>query len=220
MAKNVLGHDLKHTVLERLMHYYHFVGEQLENGQGATVTSTQIAELLHMDATLVRKDLAAIGVRGIPRVGFNAREVLGTIREILGFEEVSRGVILGAGRLGGAMASYHGFARYGLKICALFDCEPTKIGTGWAGYVVQPLENLPQVVREEQIDLAILTVPAEAAQSVATFAIDAGVKVLWNFANTNIHVPEEVFVRHEHISVGLAELSYRLKRHRRSTHHA
>jgi redox-sensing transcriptional repressor len=211
MHEAVPYHELKHALLERLVHYYHFVGQQIEDGSGKTVTSNQIAELIHTDATLVRKDLAAIGVRGHPRVGFRSAEVLSAIRDLLGFDEIYRALILGVGRLGSAMASYRGFARYGLDICALVDSDPAKVGLLWGSHVVLPMERLTDVVRGHDISVAILTVPAEGAQAAADQAVGAGIKAIWNFASTRLEVPENVFVRHEHISVGLAEISYHLR---------
>ena len=211
MCQAVPTHGLKHALLERLVHYYHFVGQQIEDGVGTTVTSNQIAELVHTDATLVRKDLAAIGVRGHPRVGFRSAEVLSAIRDLLGFDERYRAAILGVGRLGSAMASYRGFARYGLDICALVDCDPAKVGLLWGSHVVLPMERLADVVRGHDISVAILTVPADAAQAAADQAVGVGIKAIWNFASTRLEVPDNVFVRHEHISVGLAEVSYHLR---------
>jgi len=202
---------LRHALLERLVHYYYFVTEQQEHGCGDTVTSTRIARLMQMDDTLVRKDLAAIGVRGYPRVGFKCSEVADAIRKVLGFDETYRAVIIGIGWLGSAMASYRGFSRYGLEICGLFDCDPVKIGLMRDNLVVLPMERLPLVVRQQGVSMAILTVPVDAAQEVADFAVAAGVKAIWNFASTNLELAEAVLVRHEHISVGLAELGYQLK---------
>lgn len=203
--------ELKHALLERLMHYYHFVSARQDTGQGDTVTSTQIAELIHMDATLVRKDLAAIGVRGYPHVGFKSAEVLSAIRDVLGFDETFRAVIIGTGRLGGAIASYRGFASYGLLICGLFDIAPQKVGLTVGSHEIQPMAALIRFVRDFDVSIAILTVPPEAAQEVADQAVAAGIKAIWNFVTRGLTVPERVFVRHEHISVGLAELTYNLK---------
>ncbi|MCP4639929.1 MAG: redox-sensing transcriptional repressor Rex [bacterium] len=203
--------ELKHATVERLMHYYHFISEQVETSGTETVTSGEIAKLVRMDDTLVRKDLAAIGVRGLPRVGFRCAAVVNAIHDVLGFGRKYRGVIIGVGRMGSAMASYKGFAKYGLEVCALFDLDPFKMGLVGGGNEILPLSKLPEVVRDQDVSVAILTVPAEAAQEVADAAVAAGVKALWNFASTSLSVPDGVFVRHEHISVGLAELSYLLK---------
>jgi redox-sensing transcriptional repressor len=194
------------------MHYYHLVAEQIESQASGHVSSAQIADLLDMDDTLVRKDLAAIGVRGRPRVGFSAQELMQAVRETLGFNGHYKSVIVGAGRLGGAIASYGGFGKYGLNIVALFDMDPLRVGDSLAGVSVLPIDSLESVVRDNGVHLAVLTVPAEAAQPLADRVVEAGVRAIWNFAPTSLVVPHAVFVRHEHISVGFAELAYYLKR--------
>jgi redox-sensing transcriptional repressor len=97
-------------------------------------------------------------------------------------------------------------------VCGLFDVDAAKVGRRIGENIVSGMEELPRVVREKHVCMAILSVPVEAAQEVADRAVAAGVKAIWNFASTSIRVPESVFVRHEHISVGLAALSYRLSR--------
>jgi len=206
--------DLKHALLERLMHYYHFLAPQQEATDNETFTSTEIAQMVHMDDTLVRKDLATIGIRGRPHVGFNSSEVLDGIRRALGFDEEIRAVIIGAGRLGGALASYCGFAPHGLEIRGLFDIAPQKVGLSVGRFHVEPMSCLPAAVEQHDVRIAILTVPEVAAQEVADMAVEAGIKGIWNFASTNLVVPEEIIVRHEHISVGLADLRYNLIRKR------
>lgn len=203
---------LRRAHVVRLMHYYHLVQEQLDRGTGETVSSAHIAEGLELDATLVRKDLAAIGVRGCPRVGFVCTQVVEAIRNALGFEQAHRAIVIGAGRLGGAIASYPGFGKYGLTIVALLDGDPEKIGCLIAGHTVQPLSALAEIVTEHAPDLAVLTVPVEAAQPIADRLVAAGIRSIWNFAPTSIAVPREVYVRHEHLSTGFAELAYHLKR--------
>ncbi|MBN2311807.1 MAG: redox-sensing transcriptional repressor Rex [Candidatus Hydrogenedentes bacterium] len=201
---------LRHALLERLMHYYHFLSDVTEAGLGETVTSGQVAELMHTDDTLVRKDLAAIGVRGLPNVGFKCAEVVSAIRDALGFDHPYRAVLIGVGRLGSAIASYRGFSSYGLEICGLFDKDPVKVGLVGGGLVVLPVQRLALVVAQHHASMAIICVPAEDAQEVADLAVSAGIKAIWNFAATDLVLPDDVFVRHEHISVGLAVLSYHL----------
>ncbi len=207
---------LKHALLERLMHYHYIVGEKHKpNAPGEpaneTISSAEIAKYLTMDDTLVRKDLAAIGVRGYPRVGFKSAEVLKAIREVLGFDDEFRSAIIGAGRMGGALASYRNFARYGLAIMAAFDNDPAKHGTYLGQIEVQPMECLEEVLESLHIRLAILTVPAGPAQAITDRLVRAGIRAIWNFAPDTLAVPDGVTVRHEHISVGLAELAYHLK---------
>lgn len=216
--KRSAGH-LKHALLERLMHYHYFVGAKLSGRETIvglpkeTVASAEIAEFLKMDDTLVRKDLAAIGVRGYPRVGFRSAEVLKAIREVLGFDSTLPTAIVGCGRLGGALAAYAGFAEYGVKICAAFDDDPQKTGSSLGPVPVLPIESLEPTIEQMGIRMAILSVPPEPAQSLCDRLVAAGVEAIWNFAATTLNTPDDVVVRHEHISVGLAELAYHLKRH-------
>jgi len=212
MTRKAKGPILNQLVVERLMHYYHLVGEQIPDQPSGWVSSAHIAHLLDMDDTLVRKDLAAIGVRGRPRVGFSIAELKSRIREVLGFNDMYKAVIVGAGRLGGAIVSYAGFAKYGLYVVALFDADENRIGSVMGGVLVQSVENLETIIQRHDVHMAILTVPAEAAQPLADRLVAAGVRAIWNFAPTSLSVPPDVFVRHEHISVGLAELAYYLKR--------
>ncbi len=201
---------LRRAHVERLMHYYHLI--QPLSAESESVSSSLIAELLEMDDTLVRKDLAAIGVRGCPRVGYACGEVLDAIRKTLGFEEAYKAVLVGAGRLGGAIAAYPGFGNYGLTVVAVLDVDPAKVGGTVGGRPVQLLDALPEVLARHAPSLAILTVPAEEAQAVAERLVEAGIRAIWNFAPVQLAVPPEVHVRHEHLSTGFAELAYHLRR--------
>lgn len=205
-------HPLRRAHVERLMHYYHLLQEFRAQGVGGKISSSRIAELLDLDDTLVRKDLAAIGVRGCPRVGYIAEEVVAAIHKALGFGEPRRAVVIGGGRLGGAIASYPGFAKYGLTVVAVLDADPEKIGHRIGDLVVRPLDELAEAVAEHRAEVAILTLPAESAQDAADKAVAAGIRALWSFAPTQVSAPPGVRVRHEHLSTGFAELAYHLKR--------
>ena len=200
---------LGNPTLERLVQYYHFV--QARPSMAQVVLSSSMAEYADVDATLVRKDLAAIGVRGRTRVGYYKADVLRAIERAFGLGRVCRAVIVGAGRLGCALASYPGFGKYGLTIQALFDTDPLKIGSHVNDIPVVPFEFLETEVRKHDVSLAILTVPAHTAQGVAKRLVRAGVRAIWNFAPVNLSVPRSVFVRHEHLSVGLGVVVYHLK---------
>lgn len=217
MTKRTGQPVLNQIVVERLMHYYHLVAEQIEAQASGYVSSAQIAQLLNMDDTLVRKDLAAIGVRGRPRVGFSTTGLMDAIRQTLGFNERYRAVIVGAGRLGGAIASYAGFGKYGLDIVALLDADPARVGETLRGVPVMHIDDLETVIKDQDVDMAVLTVPADAAQALADRLVASGIRAIWNFAPTSLVVRPGIFVRHEHISVGLAELAYYLKRQKTDT---
>ena len=203
--------QLNRQTLERLMHYYHCIEEHYDLQVQCSICSGELARLLRLDDTQIRKDFAAIGVKGHRRIGFDGREVLSAIREILGFNRIYRAVIVGAGRLGGALASYKGFTRDGLEITALFDNDQNKYGLIVSGHTIQPMEQLEPIIRQKNVQLGILTVPTEVAQETADRLIRAGIQALWSFSPINLQIPESIFVRYEYLSVGLAHLSYHLK---------
>jgi redox-sensing transcriptional repressor len=203
---------LGRLALERLIRYHRFLVELTTRAPVATVTSAQIAEALDIDPTQVRKDLGAIGLQGMGRVGFDVCGVCHAIRNVLGFDQKYDAVLLGAGHLGGALLAYSGFARYGLRIVAAFDGDKSKVGSEIAGCTVRPMRALKPFLKRRKIRLAILTTPAEVSQELADRLVSAGVEAIWNFAPTRLTVPSGVLVRNEHISVGLSEITYHLKR--------
>lgn len=204
---------LRKLVLERLMRYYRFLAEGRGRTPPATVTSAEIAEALDIDPTQVRKDLGAIGLVGLGRVGFDACEVCRAIRVSLGFDRPYRAVLVGAGHLGSALMTYVRFSQWGLNFAAAFDTDRRKIGRFVAGCRVQSVRSLAAYVARHDIRMAILTTPVDVAQRVTDRLVAAGVRAIWNFTPTRLAVPDTVFVRNEHISLGLSELAYYLLHH-------
>jgi redox-sensing transcriptional repressor len=199
-------------VLERLMRYYRFLTESAAMRGAETVTSAQIAEALDIDPTQVRKDFGAIGLLGMGRVGFDVCEVCRSIRVVLAFDDPIEAVLIGAGHLGSALLAYKNFERYGMRIAAAFDSDKKRIGHRVAGHTVQSTRALKPYVKKHEIRLAILTTPAEVSQAVTDRLVSVGIEAIWNFSPTQLTVPKGVLVRNEHISLGLAELSYQLSR--------
>jgi redox-sensing transcriptional repressor len=198
-------------VLERLMRYHRFLTESRARSAPPTVTSAEIAAALDIDPTQVRKDLGAIGLRGTGRVGFDASDVVHRIREFLAFDRTHLAILVGAGHLGGALMAYTGFARYGLRIVAAFDSDDAKAGQEIAGCTVRNMRGMRAFIQRHRIRLAVLTTPASASQKVADRLVAAGVTAIWNFSPIRLAVPHGVFVRNEHISLGLSELAFHLR---------
>jgi redox-sensing transcriptional repressor len=198
-------------VLERLMRYHRFLAETRARNAPPTVTSAEIAAALDIDPTQVRKDLGAIGLRGTGRVGFGADDVVHRIREFLAFDRTHLAILVGAGHLGGALMAYTGFARYGLRIVAAFDADKTKTGQVIAGCTVRNMKGMRAFVQRHRIRLAVVTTPASVSQKVADRLVAAGVTAIWNFSPIRLTVPHGVFVRNEHISLGLSELAFHLR---------
>ena len=202
---------LRRVVLERLMRYYRWLTESSFKKPLKTVTSARIAAALDIDPTQVRKDFGAIGLLGMGRVGFDVYEVCRGIRQVLGFDQTYDAVLIGAGHLGSALVAYERFAWYGLNIAAVFDNDQRKIGGKLVGRTVRPMRSLKPFIRKHDIRLAILTTPAEVSQTLTDRLVSVGVIAIWNFTPTRVTVPPGVFVRNEHISLGLSEIAYHLK---------
>jgi redox-sensing transcriptional repressor len=202
---------LKRVVLERLMRYYRFLSEPTARKPTQTVTSAQIAQAEDVDPTQVRKDFRAIGLLGMGHVGFDVCEVCRAIRVALGFDQQYEAVLIGAGHLGTALLAYKGFAKYGLRIVAAFDDDPSKIDGVIAGCTIKPTSAMTAFIQQRQIPLAILTTPAEVSQELADRLASAGVKAIWNFTPARLTAPAGVLVRNEHISIGLSEIAQHLK---------
>ncbi len=132
-------------------------------------------------------------------VGYSVTDLRQAIENALCFYQLKKVVILGAGNLGMALAKFSDFASYGVKIVALFDRDPLKIGLKLHDLEIYHLEQLPKVVKTEGVEMAIVTVPKNSAQKVANFAVQSGIKYLWNFAPLMIEVPEGIRVQYENL---------------------
>jgi len=178
---------------------------------GRTVISaTHIAEELALESIQVRKDLGCTGMIGKPRVGFEIEPTIAAIESTLGWNCATQAFLFGAGHLGTALLGYDGFARSGLKIVAAFDSDPQLVGTTINGKQVLPLNRLHDLVRRMHIYVAVLAVPAVAAQQVAEQVVAAGIFGIWNFAPTMLALPDDVIVQNEDLSAGLALLTSRV----------
>ncbi len=197
--------------LRRLPLYHHYLKTLADRGRDV-VSCTHIGTDLRLDPTQVRKDLAVTGIRGQPKVGYRVGQLLTSIEEFLGWNNLTDAFLVGVGHLGQALLGYEGFHRYGLRIVAVFDNAPAKIGTTIAGFKVLPSEKIANLARRMQIRLGIITAPASAAQQVAEAMAEGGITGIWNFAPTALSLPEEVTVQTENLASGLAVLSTKLGR--------
>ena len=201
---------LRRVVLERLIRYYRYLSGLTARKSIDTITSAQLGAALDIDPTQVRKDFGAIGLMGISRVGYEVCEVCRAIRTVFGFDRPYSAVLVGAGHLGAALLNYPGFGRYGLRIVAAFDNDPNKVGKVIAGVPVKGLRSMKPFIRKHQVRMAILTTPVSVSQTLTDRLTAAGVKAIWNFSPVRLAVPDDVLIRNEHISLGLAEVAYHL----------
>ncbi len=174
------------------------------------VSCTQIGRELNLDPTQVRKDLALAGAAGRPKVGYPVDELYHAIENFLGWNNAREAVLVGAGHLGTALLGYTPFDQYGVRLVAAFDADPEKCGRQIHGVLVFPLEKMPNLLDRMKVHIGILTVPAEAAQSVCNLMTANGVLAVWNFAPIALDVPDGVIVQSENLFSSLGILSSKL----------
>lgn len=195
--------------LKRLPKYYNILNHFIDRNEDY-VKSSDIAQILGGDETQVRKDIAATGYTGKPKVGFNTRELKAHLAEFLGFNNTKDAFLVGAGNLGIALAKYDGFSKYGLNIAALFDTDPHKIGLKVGNKEVFPLSKLPNLIHRMNIKIIILAVPVSFAQEIANQAIESGIRAIWNFSPINLEVPPGIIVSNQDLASDFVVLSVQL----------
>jgi len=183
---------------------------QLVNDGVMTVSSGEIARGVDVSSAQVRKDLAYFGEFGTRGVGYNVQELYSHIMRILGLNRSWNVIIVGAGKLGSALAGYKGFEDRGFNIVAVIDSSPERIGKSLGGLTIEPLEMLERRIKECDVQIGIVTVPAPVAQEVTDMMVKAGVKALLNFSPRVLRVPDHVILRNIDLSVNLEVLSFNL----------
>lgn len=171
------------------------------------VSSSEIAEDMHLSAVCVRKDLALVASEpGKPRLGFAVGKLIGDLERALGYHLKTHACVVGAGRLGRAFLVYDGFEHYGIDVVAAFDISPAQVGA-LRGKPIYPMERLKEIAERENVKLGILTVPGDAAQQACDAMVEAGITAILSFAPAYVRVPEGVTLRCEDLAASLASLS-------------
>ena len=196
-------------VAARLSRYLQVLTQARKMGKDR-ISSQEIAEYTNINATQIRRDLSGFGRFGKRGVGYSVDSPLSEIRKILRTQGQHNIALVGAGRLGAAIASSPIFAEHGITIAAVFDVDEAKVGTTLGGVAVSPLEQLEDIVRDRSIVVGVLAVPAESAQDAADLLVDAGVKIVFNYTEALIDSPSDVQV---HTSNPAVELLYALYFH-------
>lgn len=210
MGNNQEIKNVSKATIGRLPAYHRYLKERQTAGE-KTISSTAIAEDLHLNAVQVRKDLAVISsVAGKPKLGFEVEDLIEDINKFLGYDNVTDAVLVGAGGLGSALVGYDGFRNYGLNIVAAFDTDPMLIDTVIGGIKVFDAQELSKLVRRLNVLIGIIAVPRGAAQKVADELVEGGVRAIWNFAPVHLSLPTNIAVKNEDMAASLAILSKRL----------
>lgn len=204
--RNIMG--IPEPTIRRLPLYLPFLRKLAESG-AVNISCAEIAKEFCFDPTQVRKDMAATGVAGTARVGFEIKLLIAAIELTLGWNTLTRAVIVGVGNLGTALMAYGHFQ--GLDIVAAFDINTSKIGWELEGKKIFHVEKLPYLVKKMNVDVGILAVPSVAAQEAVDLMVEGGIKGIWNFTLDVIKVPAGVVVEHVRLSTSLAVLTSKLK---------
>ncbi|MBI3536045.1 MAG: redox-sensing transcriptional repressor Rex [Chloroflexi bacterium] len=196
-------------VIARLPLYLRTLGFLAREDKRVT-SSQELAERLGLTPAQIRKDLSYFGEFGKQGTGYDIAFLEKQLRQILKIDRVWEVFLVGVGDLGRALAHYRGFQENGFRLIALFDNAPSKIGTSIGAIAIQDVKEMPRVVREKKLQIAILAVPADAAQSVADELVRAGVRAILNYAPVTLNVPPKVKVYSIEPVAGLQGMTYYL----------
>ena len=198
---------ISQATIDRLPLYFRTL-RLVEDEKIPIISSDELGRRLDITPEQIRKDLATFGQFGRKGIGYDVRDLKEKLANILGLHKNWRLAIVGVGHLGGALANYVNFASLGFSVVALLDINPKIIGTKVNGITVNDIANVKKVFDRYEVDIGVITVPADEAQGVADLLVAAGVKGIWNFAPTKIVVSEEIPLVNEDLSIGLSALSY------------
>lgn len=210
--KRVESREISQAVIRRLPRYYRYLGELLENGV-ERISSNDLSKRMQVTASQIRQDLNNFGGFGQQGYGYNVKYLYTEIGKILGLEEEHGMIIIGAGNLGHALANHAGFEKRGFVLKGIFDVNPTLKGMTIRGVPIYMMDELEDFMKNSDIEIGILTIPKAKAIEVANQLVDYGIRAIWNFAHTDLNLPDNVIVENVHLSESLMRLSYNISRY-------
>lgn len=203
--------EISQAVIGRLPRYFRYLGELKDRGV-ERISSQDLSHIMHVTASQIRQDFNNFGGFGQQGYGYNVEFLYNEIAKILGLNQKHHLVLIGAGNLGQAIANYMNFERRGFLITGIFDVNENIIGSKIKDIAVRPMSELEQFIKDNDIDIGVLTIPKEAAKEVADRLVRCGIHAIWNFAHIDLDVPDNVLVENVHLSESLMKLSYNLNR--------
>ncbi len=207
---------ISQAVIGRLPRYFRYLGELKDLGV-ERISSQELSELMKVTASQIRQDFNNFGGFGQQGYGYNVEFLYKEIGKILGLDRTHHLIIIGAGNLGQALGNYINFEKRGFILKGIFDNNPDLYGKKVREINVQPMEMVEEFVKQNDIDIAVLTIPKSSAVKVAEILVNNGIKAIWNFAHVDLNVPEGIQVENVHLSDSLMKLSYNLERYNQDT---
>lgn len=202
-------HEISKAVIRRLPRYYRYLGDLMDAGV-ERISSAELSAKMNVTASQIRQDLNNFGGFGQQGYGYNVKYLYNEIAKILGLDNVHNLVIIGAGKLGQAIANYSSFEKRGFIIKAMFDNNKDYFGRKVGNIEIKDVRELSDYLIGNNIDIAAITVPKEAVNPIADILVKCGIKSVWNFAPVDLELPEGIIVENVHLLDSLMQLSYNL----------
>lgn len=199
--------EISQAVIGRLPRYFRYLGELKDEGI-ERISSQELSDIMQVTASQIRQDFNNFGGFGQQGYGYKVEYLYEEIGKILGLDKTHNLIIIGAGNLGQALANYMNFERRGFLFKGIFDRNPELFGKKIRSMKVKPMEEMENFVRENEIDIAVLTIPKASAVDVAEKLVQYGIRGIWNFAHVDLNVPKEIQVENVHLSDSLMKLAY------------
>jgi redox-sensing transcriptional repressor len=203
--------EISQAVISRLPRYFRYLGDLKDHGV-ERISSKDLSILMKVTASQIRQDFNNFGGFGQQGYGYNVEFLHKEIGNILGLDQKHHLIIIGAGNLGQAIANYMNFERRGFLFKGIFDSDKALHGKSIRGMLVQPMEDMPTFIKDNEIDIAVLTIPKSSASSVAEKLVQCNIRAIWNFAHVDLNLPKNIQVENVHLSDSLMKLSYNINR--------
>lgn len=203
--------QISKAVISRLPRYYRYLRELIEEGT-ERISSEELSRLMKATASQIRQDLNHFGGFGQQGYGYNVKSLYNEIGKILGVEEAHNLIVVGAGNLGRAIVRYKGFGTHGFNFCAMFDIDKTLCGKTINGVRIYHMDELDSFVTNNNVDIVALTIPTDDAIKVSSDLYEHGIRYFWNFAHTDLELPDDAIVKNVHLLDSLLELSFTISR--------
>ena len=203
---------ISQAVIGRLPRYYRYLGDL--KGQGVErISSQELSRIMNVTASQIRQDFNNFGGFGQQGYGYNTSYLYDEIGKILGLNKQHDMILIGAGKLGQALVNYMNLKNRGFSFKGAFDVNPSLYNKKIANVPVYPMEQMPDFIRENNIDIAVLTVPRAAAIEITQVLTGTPIKAIWNFAHVDLNVPDRIQVESVHLQDSLMKLSYKIRCH-------
>jgi redox-sensing transcriptional repressor len=205
--------NISNVVIRRMPRYYRYLSDLLDNGV-ERISSNELSKIMNVTASQIRQDLNNFGGFGQQGYGYNVEYLHQEIGKILGIDRKHHMIIIGAGHLGQAIANFVNFEKRGFILSGIFDVNPELEGTVIRGVKVRMMDELEEFLQNNPGDIVVFTMPKDKASDIAQKVVSLGIKAIWNFANMELDLPDDVTVENVHLSDSLMQLSYNIEKHR------